>query len=492
MRKPALIALAALFGSLLPSLGSSAASPAPVDPVVLRTDGRQSALVHVRAGAPLAEGLEAARDAGLAMGTAYPEIGVFVAYGTSQGFVDVAGSPVVERIEANRRLDLLTNTSHIATRGQQVLDGAVTLPDGTRIDGSGVGVAVVDSGVDGTHPDLVDRMGGNVRIYCAVPGTLIAIGISGFGFSECRAPATKTVVEMQDTDTPGAGGHGTHVAGIAAGDGTASAARFHGAAPGATLYGVGVGTTLFVENALDGLRWVLENHDRVDPAIRVVNNSWGGGPGSGDENNILQGAISKMQNALIAEGVTVVFAAGNTGGNGSNQQTTAQCALPTPGNICVASYDDRNTGTRDGAVSSFSSRGRADTPATWPDVSAPGSFIISTCRYTLPVCWVHAGQQLQPPNAYSQLSGTSMAAPHLAGIIAQLYQANPALTPAQVEDILEDTAYKFAAGAEYERDPLNRDDASSFDKGHGLVDVLAAVHAAAPTTRRPPEAPSRR
>ena len=151
----------------------------------------------------------------------------------------------------------------------------------------------------------------------------------------------------------------------------------------------------------------------------------------------------------------------------------------------MASYDDRNTGTRDGAVSPFSSRGRADNPATWPDISAPGSFIISTCRYTLPVCWVHAGQQLSPPNAYSQLSGTSMAAPHVSGIIAQLYQANPALTPAQVEDVLEDTAYKFMNGAPYQKDPLNRDDASSFDKGHGLVDALAAVRAVLPRTPPP-------
>lgn len=484
MRRSTLLALSvSVILALVPAVGSAAGPSAPIDPLVLATAGRQSALVHVKPQASFGAGLEAATAAGLDLGTTYPMIKVFVAYGDLEAFRRVAASSAIEQVEANRALELLTNTSHVATRGQDVLDGAATMPDGTIIDGSDVGVAVVDSGVDGTHPDLENRMGGNVRIYCAAPGGAIAIGIGGLGFSECRGP--KVVVPMEDTDTPGAGGHGTHVAGIVAGDGTASDDTFHGAAPGATLYGVAVGTALLVENSLDGLRWVLENHDQVDPPIRVVNNSWGGGPGPGDENNVLQGAITKLQNLLISEGVTVVFAAGNTGGNGSTQQTTAQCALTTPGNVCVASYDDKNTGTREGSLSTFSSRGAAANAATWPDISAPGQFIISTCRYTLPVCWIHAGQQLDPPNSYSQLSGTSMAAPHIAGIVAQLLQANPGLTPAQVEDVLEDTAHKFTFGAQYQPDPFNPDDTSSFDKGHGLVDVLAAVQAVLPDGGEP-------
>ena len=77
-----------------------------------------------------------------------------------------------------------------------------------------------------------------------------------------------------------------------------------------------------------------------------------------------------------------------------------------------------------------------------------------------------------------------MAAPHISGIVAQLYQVNPGLTPARVEDILEDSAYKFAFDvpdafdASYTADPFNPDDTSSFDKGHGIVDVVAAVRAA--------------
>ena len=69
-----------------------------------------------------------------------------------------------------------------------------------------------------------------------------------------------------------------------------------------------------------------------------------------------------------------------------------------------------------------------------------------------------------------------MAAPHVAGIVAQLYQVKAKqLTPAKVENVLEDTAYKFQWGAPYTTDPFNPDDTSSFEKGHGLVDALAAL-----------------
>jgi serine protease AprX len=336
MRK-VLIALVTLtvLAALAPASGSTA-SPAVIDDLIESTPGRQSVLVHVRPEATLRGGISAARAAGADIGTRYAEIGVFVAYADREVFLALANDPSIEALEANRPLELLTATSHAATRGEEILAGAVTLPDGTRIDGRGVGVAVVDSGVDGTHPDLDDRMGGNVRIYCAAPGGAIAIGGgTGLGFSECRGP--KAAVPMQDTDTPGAGGHGTHVAGIVAGTGEASGGTYQGAAPGATLYGVGVGTTLVVENALDGLRWVLDNHDVVNPPIRVVNNSWGSGHRKADENDPLTGAVTKMQNLLIQEGVTVVFAAGNSGGNGSTATTSVQCVNQTQGNVCVAS-----------------------------------------------------------------------------------------------------------------------------------------------------------
>lgn len=73
------------------------------------------------------------------------------------------------------------------------------------------------------------------------------------------------------------------------------------------------------------------------------------------------------------------------------------------------------------------------------------------------------------------MSGTSMSAPHVAGIVAQVLQANPRLQPANVEDILEETAYPFGYGADYEPDPSNAGTSTSFDKGHGLIDAARAV-----------------
>ncbi|MEA2451640.1 MAG: serine protease AprX [Actinomycetota bacterium] len=477
-RLSALVTSVAVIGALFTVIGSASGAtasvaPAPIDRQVANAVGLTSAIVHVTPDATLAQGLRAARAAGAQTGTTYDAINVFVAYGMASTFERLSKSSVIGYIEANRTLHMFTDTSHKATRGQDVLDGAVTLPDGTRIDGTGVGVAVVDSGIDGTHPDLVTRMGGNVKIICSTPQPVVLAATGGF--SQCKGP--KQVVPLEDTDTPSAGGHGTHVAGIVAGTGAASSGKYHGAAPGATLYGVSVGTAISVENGLDGLNWVLENHDVVSPPIKVVNNSWGGSYSKYDPQNApFHKALWQLQDALIADGVSVVFANGNASGNGTATTTSGECVNPTPGLICVANYDDRGTGTRNGTISTSSSRGKSDTPLEWPDISAPGTNITSTCRVTLPVCTAGSGQ-VTNDNNYRVLSGTSMAAPHIAGIVAQLYQADPTLTPAAVENILEDTAYKFQFGSAYGlyTDPTNPNNTSSFEKGHGLVDVVAAL-----------------
>lgn len=484
MRKLALVLVVALSAALLPAVAGAVPNgrvPAPIDPPVLRASGDTTALVHVVPEASLQDGVAAARRVGARIGTRYDSIGVFVAYASSGAFQSLALSDAIGFIEANRELELSTSTSHQATRGEALLDGSYP----TLIDGAGVGVAIVDSGIDGTHPDLADRMAGNVKIVCASHATSVYVD-PVLAPEQCIHPAGKVVVPMDDTDTPSAGGHGTHVAGIVAGTGRDSDGLYHGAAPGASLYGVSIGTAVTVENALDGLQWVLDNHDTVDPPIRVVNNSWGtdvharypeGGPQPGD----FYYATWKLQDALVAAGVSVVQAAGNTGGNGSAATTSPQCVNQTPGIICVANYNDGDSGRRDGNIDGSSSRGQAsaDFVDTWPDVSAPGTRIVSTCRLTLPICSGSAetdGHIEDPPNRYARLTGTSMAAPHVAGIVAQLYQADPTLTPARVEEVIEDTAYKFIWGSDYSSvDPSNPDDATSFEKGHGLVDALAAV-----------------
>lgn len=452
--------------------GSQIAGDAVVDPEILAAGGDVSVLIHVRPGR-WGSGVALARRAGLDIGSRYASIGVFVAYGPARAFRAVAAAGPYEYLEANRPITFATTTSHVATRGKDVLDGAVKTTAGKRIAGRGVGVAVIDSGVDGTHPDLAGRMGGNVKVVCTAPQP-VAGGPFG-GFTTCRGP--KTFVPLADTDTPSAGGHGTHVAGIVAGSGGASGGRFHGAAPRATIYGVGVGTAVSVENALDGLQWVLDNHDQVTPQIRVVNNSWASGPRSYSPDDPVYSAVYKLQDALVKAGIVVVMAAGNEGGTGSSQTTSAECVNPTPGVICVADYDDANSGTRSGSISETSSRGAADDPRTWPDLSAPGTEITSTCRLTLPVCSLHLAPETASPNLYATLSGTSMAAPHVSGIAAQMLQVRATLRPAEAERILKETAHKFEFGAPYEAaDPVHPG-TTSHEKGHGLVDALAAIQA---------------
>ena len=413
-----------------------------VDPEVASASGSTLALVHPADAVDMNIVITAAEQAGLQISGVFEKVGVFGAIGTPALFDALAATGLISRVEYNQPLRYFLNSSHNATGGRNVLNGSV---GGTGYDGSGVGVAVVDSGVDGTHPDFAGRMGGNVKIV----------------------PFTTAAIPLADTDTISAGGHGTHVAGTVAGTGAASNGERHGAAPGATLYGVSGGSAISMHSAVAGLEWVLDNHDQVSPAIRVVNNSWGSAAGPHNPNS----STARANTALVNAGIVVVFAAGNDGGDGSVQRTSPTCIDPTPGVICVASYNDQGTGTKNGPMSSFSSRGLSGSPNTYPDISAPGDAIIAPCRLTLPVCVTGTNGS----NEYATLSGTSMAAPHIAGIVAQMLQANPNLTPAQVEDILEDTARPITTCAAYHADPANPTTGTSFDKGHGLVDAEAAV-----------------
>jgi len=131
---------------------------------------------------------------------------------------------------------------------------------------------------------------------------------------------------------------------------------------------------------------------------------------------------------------------------------------PTPGVISVASSNDLGTGTRDGEVSDFSSRGKAGQQSTYPDLSAPGDLITSSCRPYLVICSTGLDPQNGPGatdvGTFNTISGTSMAAPHIAGIVAQLFQADPTATPAEIEQALKVSAHKFTDGAAYQPGPV--------------------------------------
>ncbi|MBV8993601.1 MAG: S8 family serine peptidase, partial [Pseudonocardiales bacterium] len=171
-----------------------------------------------------------------------------------------------------------------------------------------------------------------------------------------------------------------------------------------------------------------------------------------------------------------VWAAGNDGGDGSKSLTNPPAQDPTGGIISVAAYNDQGTGTRSGTVSAFSSRGAKTDPATWPDISAPGQNILGACRLYLPICSSglkpQSGPGLLDVGSYNVLSGTSMAAPQIVGIVALLFQADPTATPAQIEKALKSTTVHYSNGAPYQQVGGYQ---TSFDKGAGLVDAVAAA-----------------
>jgi serine protease AprX len=364
---------------------------------------------------------------------------------------DIAEIPQVTYIEKEKPISFTLDTSKDAIDAEGIAHLVTGLKDsqGNPIDGRGVGVAVIDTGIDATHPDLPYNDG----IH---PDPVIMQNLKVGSVSYLV-----NLVPMVNTDSTS--GHGTHVAGIVAGQGSVDAAH-KGVAPGARLYGLGVGemsTTLWTNQALD---WVRLNHDQVDPPIRVVTNSWTTGT-TYDPNAY----SSKVVRDLVDAGVVVVFSAGNDGGDGSSIRTSGEAQNPREGVISVGSYDDHDDGRQNGGLASSSSRGKTLVASSWPDVSAPGVTISSTKAA------ISAGG-LGVLTAYKELSGTSQAAPHVAGVVALILQANPDLTPAQVEAILEGTAYAFGIG--YAKSADDRYDGSHYAKGHGLVDAWEAVEAA--------------
>lgn len=473
---PPLIAGVLAAALVAPVAPAQASNPlAPISSSLARTLATASGTIPVFVhGTNIGAARLAAADSGLTLITTWNKIGVAVARGTAEQIAAVRGHAGVTYVEGDQPLRLHLSTSNVATRGEQaraeLRDG-----QGRPVDGRGVSAAIIDTGVDGTHPFLRNADGTsavklNLKNIC---GPLTDLGLPlPLPNDSCFLDLTAA----NDTDTLSAGGHGTHVAGIVAGRDTTltDGTRLHGAAPDATLISLSVGAGLSIFGADSALNWVLEHHLNPCagcPPIKVSNNSYGpGGGGAFDPNS----ATTKLQRALAAEGVVTVWAAGNDGPD--NSATNPPGQDPTPGIIMVASYDDQGTGTRDGSVSSFSSRGAAGHPETYPDLSAPGSNITSACRPYLLICSTgldpRNGPGLLDLGTFNTISGTSMATPHVVGIVTQLFQVAPDATPAQVEDALKATAYKFTDGAAYQTVGHYT---TSVDKGTGLVDAYASA-----------------
>ena len=310
------------------------------------------------------------------------------------------------------------------------------------VTGRGVGVAVIDSGI-ADHPDLAGRIVAAVDFTTGTPG--------------------EPAVAHSDP-----GGHGTHVAGLIAGDGTASGGAYTGVAPGANLVDVRVigatGSTT-VSTVLRGMQWVIAN--RATYNIRVANLSLGAAAITSYTGDPLATGVEM----LTFSGIAVVVAAGNGGPSAGT--------VTTPGDdpfvITVGAIDDNGTADpADDLLPSWSAQGATVFDGlSKPDLAAPGRKMVSlrsagsTLDTLYPERQVAGTDPLVP--AYFRLSGTSMAAPVVAGTIALMLEKNPSLLPAQIKHRLRATASAASYG-------------SALATGAGVVNVAAAVASADPAS----------
>ena len=321
-------------------------------------------------------------------------------------------------------------------------------------DGRGVGVAIIDSGIDGTHPDL--PYGSKVVQNVKIVGLDSADSPTGSG-------VTQVIENLPTSDS--SSGHGTHCAGIVAGLGTASKTNsstdvggygyFTGVAPGAHLVGVGTGDAIFVFYALEGFDYVISHRTQYN--IKVISNSWGT---TDDPNTPFDPNDPINQASLKAHdlGMTVVFASGNSG-PGTDTLNPYSVA---PWVIGVAA------GNKDGqTLADFSSRGRYGDAQFHPTITAPGANIVSTRapNTVLPMLGLAEGDtdiQAAWIPYYTTMSGTSMATPHIAGVCALLYSARSDMTPDLAKRLLVNTATPMP---QYE----------AYASGAGYVNAYAAV-----------------
>ncbi len=289
-----------------------------------------------------------------------------------------------------------------------------------RARGRGVTVALLDTGVT-PGPDLGERLLARVDL------TAEHTGVDTFG-------------------------HGTHLAGLLAGDGTQSLERWTGAAEDADLVSVKVAAwdgATDVTSVVAGLHWVVANRARF--GIRVVSLSYGTDGLGRAGTDPLAAAVEQAWRA----GIVVVVSAGNAGAPGT---------VTTPGDdpyvVTVGAADLAGTAqTADDVVAPFSSRGPTAQGLAKPDLLAPGVGLVGLRAPGSTIDTFRAGARVG--GAYFRGAGTSQAAAIVSGVVARMVGANPALTPDQVKGILLATADPHLAGTP--------------GAGAGLVVAAAAV-----------------
>ena len=390
--------------------------------------------------------------AGGAPGRSLPVIDGVVADVPNAALPGLAANALVGHISMDRRV-----AGSMERTGATV--GATAVRQDLGFDGSGVGVAIIDSGSRATLDDLTDPSDGSSRVDQFVD------------FVNGR------LVPYDDY------GHGTHVAGIVAGNGFDSDGARSGIAPAArvialkTLDAFGQGR---ISDVIAAIGYAVAQKEALN--IRVINLS----VAAAVYESYTVDPLTLAAQRAVAAGIVVVAAAGNSGR--SSDGHTSYGGITAPGNapwvLTVGASSHMGTVDRaDDTIAAFSSRGPSAIDYTAkPDLVAPGvgieslsdpdsAFYISRAPYLL------SGTRPTSYLPYLSLSGTSMAAPVVSGTVALMLQANPDLTPNAIKAILEFTSQTYA---DYDR--LTQ--GAGFLNARGAVE-LARFLAAAPGAAYP-------
>lgn len=308
--------------------------------------------------------------------------------------------PQIKKVSLNYEVHALLDTAVVSANARNVIRNDAELT------GQGVTVAVIDTGVY-PHNDLSGRI------------------VDFVDFINQRS-------EPYDDN-----GHGTHCAGDAVGNGASSGGVYMAPAPGAHVIGVkvldrqGSGS---LETVMQGVQWCIDYNDRnPDRPIHILNLSLGA-PAQRYGNESEDPMVRIVERAWQS-GIVVCVAAGN---EGPEAQTIASPGVSQQV-ITVGALDDRNTVDRsDDDVASFSSRGPTIYGAQKPDVLAPGVNIVSL---RAPSSYIDKLQKRSRVDSeYFVMSGTSMATPICAGIVALMLEHDPTLTPEEVKERLKNGA----------------------------------------------------
>ena len=384
------------------------------------------------------------------------------------GFVHEWSFPRIDAVSGRLPVDMILETTTLPGVVMLELDGLLQVQNGdaavvhevdlaqqqTGYDGSGITVAVIDTGIDSMHvglDDLDDDNGTNdpkvIAFYDAV-----------------NAPDKTNGTEIQAYDDQG---HGTHCAGTVAGTGAPSYDH-PGMAPQAFLVGVKVldaGGSGSFSTVMGGMKWTTDHRHQFN--IRAASMSLGGF-GAIEWTSSEEDSVNRYANNMTANGITMLIAAGNTAGPGT---------IGTPGSaedvITVGALDK----DADNTIAEYSSEGPTEENRVKPNLAFIGSDVVSA--------------QHNSGDGYVAFSGTSMATPGVAGTVALMLQANPDLSPFDVRNILQETAtYRWCThplspeqvalmGNQPCPEDLIPKNRQNNVYGHGHVEALAAVMGAA-------------